>query len=74
MLTFYLNRNLIEKGGVGKSTVTVNLAAIIARKGFYSGSTALIADAVHTSLDIFTSLAVWIGLKFSMENRTSNNP
>lgn len=42
--------------------------------GFYSGSAALIADAIHTSLDIFTSLAVWIGLKLSMRGSEEKFP
>ncbi|MGB9927110.1 MAG: cation diffusion facilitator family transporter [Methanosarcina sp.] len=42
--------------------------------GFYSGSTVLIADAVHTSLDIFASLAVWIGLKISLKSSGERFP
>ncbi|WP_226990823.1 cation diffusion facilitator family transporter [Methanosarcina acetivorans] len=42
--------------------------------GFYSGSASLIADAIHTSLDIFTSLAVWIGLKLSMRGSEEKFP
>ncbi|AKB18411.1 cation diffusion facilitator family transporter [Methanosarcina sp. WWM596] len=42
--------------------------------GFYSGSAALIADAIHTSLDIFTSLAVWIGLKLSLKGSEEKFP
>ncbi len=41
------------------STLTlVFLATLKGTVGFYSGSSVLIADAVHTSLDIFTSLAM----------------
>lgn len=42
--------------------------------GVHSGSTVLIADAVHTSLDIFASLAVWIGLKISLKNSGERFP
>jgi cation diffusion facilitator family transporter len=42
--------------------------------GFYSGSSSLIADAVHTSLDIFASLAVWIGLKLSLKGSEEKFP
>ncbi|ABE51589.1 cation diffusion facilitator family transporter [Methanococcoides burtonii] len=48
--------------------VLVFLAAIKGTVGFYSGSSSLIADAIHTSMDIFTSLAVWIGLKLSLKS------
>lgn len=57
------------------STVAlIFLAALKATVGFYSGSSALIADAIHTSLDIFTSFAVWIGLKFSMKDAEEKFP
>ncbi|MGB9940716.1 cation diffusion facilitator family transporter [Methanosarcina sp.] len=43
------------------------LAFLKGAVGIYSGSTVLLADAVHTSLDIFASLAVWVGLKISLK-------
>lgn len=52
----------------------VFLAALKGIVGFYSGSTALIADAVHTSLDIFTSLAVWVGLRLSLKDSGEKFP
>jgi len=45
----------------------VFLAVLKGIVGIYSGSAALIADAVHTSLDIFTSFAVWVGFKLSLK-------
>ncbi len=54
--------------------VLVFLAALKGIVGFYSGSAALIADAVHTSLDIFTSLAVWVGLKLSLKQSGEKFP
>jgi cation diffusion facilitator family transporter len=49
------------------SAIAMALLAILKGViGFLSGSIALIADAIHTSLDIFTSIAVWLGLIFSM--------
>lgn len=57
------------------STFTLIFLAIL--KGFvglYSGSSALIADAIHTSLDIFTSFAVWIGLKLSLRGSAEKFP
>lgn len=57
------------------STLTlVFLATLKGIVGFYSGSIALIADAVHTSLDIFTSLAVWVGLKLSLRGTVEKFP
>jgi cation diffusion facilitator family transporter len=52
----------------------VFLAALKGIVGFYSGSTALIADAVHTSLDIFTSFAVWVGLRLSLKSSGEKFP
>ena len=54
--------------------VLVFLAALKVIVGFYSGSAALIADGVHTSLDIFTSLAVWVGLKLSLKHSGEKFP
>jgi cation diffusion facilitator family transporter len=42
--------------------------------GIYSGSTVLLADAVHTGLDIFATLAVWIGLKISLKSNGKHFP
>jgi len=57
------------------STLTLFFLAILKGiVGFYSGSSALIADAVHTSLDIFTSLAVWVGLKLSLKESAEKFP
>jgi len=57
------------------STLTLVFLSILKGiVGFYSGSSALIADAVHTSLDIFTSFAVWIGLKLSLKGSEEKFP
>jgi len=50
------------------------LALVKGSVGFYSGSTALLADAVHTAMDVFTSLAVWVGLKVSLKSGGVNFP
>jgi cation diffusion facilitator family transporter len=42
--------------------------------GIYSGSTVLLADAVHTGLDIFATVAVWIGLKISLKSNVKHFP
>ncbi len=57
------------------STFTLVFLAILKGfVGFHSGSSALIADAVHTSLDIFTSFAVWVGLKLSLKGSAEKFP
>lgn len=50
------------------------LAFLKGTVGIHTGSTALIADAVHTGLDIFATLAVWIGLKISLKNSGEHFP
>ncbi len=52
----------------------VLLALVKGSVGLYSGSTALLADAVHTAMDVFTSLAVWIGLKVSLKSGGESFP
>lgn len=71
-----IQENLLLGANTSKnSTFTlVFLAALKGTVGFYSGSSALIADAIHTSLDIFTSFAVWVGLKFSMKHAEEKFP
>ncbi len=50
------------------------LAFLKGTVGIHTGSTALLADAVHTSLDIFATLAVWIGLKISLKSSGGHFP
>lgn len=50
------------------------LAFLKGAVGIYSGSTVLLADAVHTGLDIFASLAVWIGFKISLKSSGEHFP
>ncbi|OEU41541.1 cation transporter [Methanosarcina sp. Ant1] len=50
------------------------LAFLKGAVGIYSGSTVLLADAVHTGLDIFASLAVWVGLKISLKSSGERFP
>lgn len=42
--------------------------------GFFGHSIALIADAVHTLSDTFTSLAVWVGLKVARKPADDAHP
>jgi len=64
-------RENLELGVKTSRNATLALAFLAFLKGavgIYSGSTVLFADAVHTGLDIFASLAVWIGLKISLKS------
>ena len=59
---------LLQKGARAAKTstyVTVALTGLKAIVGLLSGSIALLADAVHSLSDIFTSMAVWLGMKLS---------
>lgn len=71
-----VRENLVLGANASKnSTLTlVFLAALKGVVGFYSGSSVLIADAVHTSLDIFASFAVWVGLKLSLKDSAEKFP
>lgn len=62
------------KASKNSTIALVFLAAIKGTVGFYSGSSSLIADAIHTSMDIFTSLAVWVGLKLSLKSSGEHFP
>jgi cation diffusion facilitator family transporter len=58
----------LQKGARAARTstyATIALTGIKAVVGLLSGSIALLADAVHSLSDIFTSLAVWVGMKLS---------
>jgi cation diffusion facilitator family transporter len=50
------------------------LAFLKGAVGIYSGSAVLLADAVHTSMDIFATLAVWVGLKMSLKSSGKHFP
>jgi len=71
-----VENNLCSGANASKNStlVLVFLAALKGIVGFHSGSAALIADAVHTSLDIFTSFAVWVGFKLSLKESGEKFP
>lgn len=67
----------LKTGVEASRNATLALALLAILKGIvglYSGSSALLADAVHTGLDIFTSLAVWVGLKVSLKSSGGKFP
>jgi len=57
--------------GIG---VNVLLAATKATAGVLGHSYALIADAVESSMDIASSLIVWMGLRYSVKPPDDNHP
>ncbi len=66
---------LLSGANAANSAITMALLAILkASIGFLSGSIALIADAIHTSLDIFTSIAVWLGLTLAIREPREKFP
>ena len=66
-MTIENNLNRGVNASKNSTLALVFLAALKGIVGIYSGSASLIADAVHTSLDIFTSFAVWVGFKLSLK-------
>jgi cation diffusion facilitator family transporter len=73
-MTVYENLRIGINASKNSTLALIFLAVLKGIVGFYSGSTALIADAVHTSLDIFTSLAVWAGFRLSLEESGEKFP
>jgi cation diffusion facilitator family transporter len=73
-MTVYENLRIGINVSKNSTLVLAFLAVLKGIVGFYSGSTALIADAVHTSLDIFTSLAVWAGFRLSLKESGEKFP
>ena len=73
-MTVQENLQIGANASKNSTLALVFLASLKGIVGFYSGSFALIADAVHTSLDIFTSLAVWVGLKLSLRGSGETFP
>jgi cation diffusion facilitator family transporter len=57
-------------------TIIINfaMAALKAAAGVMSGSVAVISDAVHTGSDVFTTLMVLVGLKFSSAGADEEHP
>ncbi|MCO5382753.1 MAG: cation diffusion facilitator family transporter [Methanosarcina barkeri] len=67
----------LKLGVKASKNATLALAFLAFLKGvvgIYSGSTVLLADAVHTGLDIFATLAVWSGLKISLKSSGERFP
>ncbi len=54
--------------------VSIILATIKGITGFFGNSYALIADAIESTTDIFTSLGVYLGLKIASKPADKNHP
>ncbi|WP_195576002.1 cation diffusion facilitator family transporter [Paenibacillus sp. 1001270B_150601_E10] len=63
-----------EKGSWISMIVNAVVAVIKAAAAFFSGSFALLADAVHSLSDSFCALAVWSGLKLSKKPPERKHP
>lgn len=59
-----------EKIGAYSIGVNLILVAIKGFLGFLSGSVALIADAIHSSTDVISSITVLVGIKISKRKST----
>jgi len=56
--------------------IAINLALAIVKitTGVLGNSYALVADGIESTTDVFTSLVVWIGLRFSSKPPDLNHP
>lgn len=63
----------LSKEGCAKYSLlgNVGLSALEFIIGFFSGSVGLIADAVHTGIDIGASAITWIGIKINREAKAA---
>jgi len=72
-----INTNTLKEGTrVAKNAILVNLILSLLKGiiGFFSGSVALITDAVHTGADSITTFASWLGLKVAQKKPTEKFP
>ena len=64
----FLSKEACAKYSLGGN---VGLSALEFAIGFLSGSVGLIADAVHTAVDILASAITWIGIRIDKEAQSS---
>jgi cation diffusion facilitator family transporter len=72
-----MSANLLKKGEKASrySTITSAVLSIVkAMVGLYTGSVALLADAINSLSDVFASLAVYLGLKLSQKKANKQFP
>ncbi len=63
-----------KRASVFSIVSNVFLAAIKWTAGYFGNSYALIADAIESTTDIFSSLAVWAGIKIASKPADHNHP
>tara|TARA_R110002050_G_scaffold77410_1_gene165185 strand:- start:14542 stop:15453 length:912 start_codon:yes stop_codon:yes gene_type:complete len=72
------NPNAISKKGLKTTLVGIVISAILALVkglgGVFGHSYALIADAIESAADVFTSAMLWFGLKWSSKPPDENHP
>src|SRR5687767_16031221 len=54
--------------------VNIGLAAVKGAAGFFGHSYALIADAIESTFDVFTSILVWVGLRYASRPPDEGHP
>ncbi len=70
----------IEKGSVAKKTIyfsilgSLGLAALKWFAGFFGNSYALIADAIESTSDVFSSILILLGIKYSERPADETHP
>jgi len=72
-----MDNNVLQKGqGIALKIVFVVISFAIAKGivGFISGSVVLLADAVHSLADAFSTILVWLGLKISRRKPNQKFP
>ncbi|MCC6503596.1 MAG: cation diffusion facilitator family transporter [Deltaproteobacteria bacterium] len=62
-----------DAGKVAAYSTLINVALLAAKAiiAFYSGSAAVLSEAVHSLTDVIASLSVWIGIKISRRKSPS---
>jgi len=63
-----------QKAALIAGTVTVLFAIAKAVAGFISGSVVLLADAIHSTADSFSTFFAWFGLKIAQKPSTEKFP
>jgi cation diffusion facilitator family transporter len=72
-----MSRDSLKKGEKASRYSTITCAVLSVMKAFvglYTGSVALLADAINSFSDVFASLAVYLGLKLSQKKASVQFP
>ena len=63
-----------ERAAILSAAVLLAFSLLKAEVSMISGSVALLADSIHSFADIFSSIAVWAGLKLVQKKPTERFP